>query len=433
MRKAIIIIFTAALILGNIPAAFATDAEPLTSYETTTLKMYDQVNQVEGLQVRLTLPNYVGSLDVELELTLEGVRQLIPANVRVVYVPNDMWDGLCYYSAVQARITRYGLYLFTGATDAMGWKDLYSYGFLPITGGTSIFSPDSAEIHFLQGPGLYTALIEMPYSLTNTGFSSYADALIYAAGELQPTGAGFPFVLVLDDDSIEHFMEYGTLDNAASFEWPGLRELLLSVRVLKEPQAEAEGLSNFIDKNTYTRGMFLDMPYTFFPWYEVYVEKVVRLGLMKGYSNGNFQPENNVRLSEVIAMAARLHNIYNGGSGDFSQGPSWYSIYVNYAIANGIINEGDFDNYERPATRAEMAYIFASSLPAEALEEINAIESIVDVNGETAYDEEIFMLYRAGVLTGYADLSYKPLSPISRSECAAIISRLASRDLRVKF
>ena len=431
MKKAAILVLTAALALGNVQAAFAADEqeEPLISYETSVLKVSDKTNQIDGVSVRLTLPNYIGSVDV----TLETVQGIADATVQVVYIPNDMWDGLCYYSAVQARILRYGLHLFTGSTDIIGWKDLYSYGFLPINAGTAIFSPDSAEIHFLQGPGLYTALISLPYSTANTTFSYYSDALLYAENQLQYTGIGFPFVLALNDDSIAYFLENGTLDNAAEFEWPGLKDLLLSVQLVEEPADEAEGLNNFVGKNLYTRGMFLDMPHTFIPWYEPYVENVVRVGLMKGHSDGNFLPEGNVRLSEVIAMAARLHNIYNGGSGEFSQGALWYSIYVNYALSNGIITEGDFDDYERFATRAEMAYVFASSVPPEALKEINVVSSIRDVNAATAYDAEIFALYRAGVVTGYSDFSFQPLSTISRSECAAIISRLVSRSLRVTF
>lgn len=418
-----------ALVLGHAQVTFAQEAEPIIDYETTVLKIADKVNQVAGIEAKLTLPNYIGEIDVTLE-TMQGTAD---ARVQVVYVPSDMWDGPCYYSAVRARLVRYGVRLFTGSTDIVGWKDLYSYGFLPINGGTAIFSADSAELHFLQGPGLYTALISLPYSTTDTGFTNYSDALLYAESALAYTGVGFPFVLVLDEDSIAHFLEHGTLNKAASFEWPGLEALLLSVQQIEEPIDEAAGLNNFKNKSMYTRGMFLDMPHNFTPWYETYVEKVVRIGLMKGHSNGEFLPEGEVRLSEVIAMASRLHNIYNNGSGNFSQGPLWYSIYVNYALSNGIINEGDFLDYDRPATRGEMAYIFASALPPAALKEINTVNNIRDVNASTAYDAEIFMLYRAGVVTGYADHSYQPLTTISRAECAAIIARMASKDLRKVF
>jgi hypothetical protein len=179
--------------------------------------------------------------------------------------------------------------------------------------------------------------------------------------------------------------------------------------------------------------MFLDMPYNETAWYDSYVEKVVRIGLMKGSTEGRFLPFGDVRLSEVIAMASRLHNIYNGESGEFHQGPVWYSVYVNYAIANGIIRDEDFSDYNRPATRGEMAYILASAVPAAALEQINTATELPDVTTATPYSYKIFPLYQAGVLTGYEDRSYHPGETISRCETAAIIARIADVSLRVTF
>ncbi|MDI9492189.1 MAG: S-layer homology domain-containing protein, partial [Bacillota bacterium] len=127
------------------------------------------------------------------------------------------------------------------------------------------------------------------------------------------------------------------------------------------------------------------------------------------------------------------HNIYRGESGDFYQGPVWYSVYVNYAIANGILRDGDFADYDRPATRGEMAYILASAVPGEALEQINTVAALPDVTAATPYSHQIFALYRAGVLTGYTDHSYHPGETISRSETAAIIARIADAALRETF
>jgi len=429
MKKTMLLLLVLTLVLGNRMTVLAAETGGTIRYETKTLKIGDPTNQADVLDATLTLPNYLGSVEAVLE-TVQGTAN---AAVQVVYLPNDKWDDQCYYSAMSARIRRYGAWLFTGSTQIVGWKDLYSYGFLPINGGTTVFTPDSAEVHFLEGPGLYTAVITVPYSMGNTGFVFYSEAQAQAAEALQYTGIGFPFVLALNDDAIEHFLEKGTLDPAASYEWPGLRELILDARREELPEVEVEGLHNFVSKIPFTKGMFLDMPYNETAWYDSYVEKVVRIGLMKGSSDGQFLPEGDVKLSEVIAMAARLHNIYRGESGDFYQGPVWYSVYVNYAIANGILRDGDFADYDRPATRGEMAYILASAVPGEALEQINTVAALPDVTAATPYSHQIFALYRAGVLTGYTDHSYHPGETISRSETAAIIARIADAALRETF
>lgn len=419
------------LVLGNGSGALAQEeAQVHVGYDTTTFKMADTINQVDAIDATLTIPNYIGSVDVTLQ-TSSGVAD---TTVQVVYLPNDKWDGTCYYSAMTARIRRYGVWLFTGSMETSRWYDLYNYGFqYSDNGGAAVFSSDSAELHFLDGPGLYTTFITLPYSAENTGYIDYPHALANAEDMLQYTAIGFPFILVLDDDSISHFMEYGTLNEVAGFTWPGLKELLLSVQYQEILENETAGLENFITKRAYTKGMFLDMPFDSVSWYDDYVEKVVKIGLMKGSSDGRFLPEGNVKLSEVIAMAARLHNIYYAGNGEFSQGPVWYNVYVNYALANGIINEGDFDDYSRAATRGEMAYIFGRALPAAALTQINTVDSLPDVDGYTAYNGEIFSLYRAGILTGYEDLSYQPHATITRSETAAILARMADQTLRMDF
>lgn len=146
---------------------------------------------------------------------------------------------------------------------------------------------------------------------------------------------------------------------------------------------------------------------------------------MKGKSDDKFDPEGTITIAEAIAMAARLHNICMSGSGEFTQGTPWYDVYVNYAIENGIIRNDDFRDYSLKATRAEMAYIFASAVP-KTLVKINNVGSIPDVNENTKYHDSIFLLYRAGVLTGNdASGTFAPDTEITRAQAAAIITRIA--------
>jgi hypothetical protein len=154
---------------------------------------------------------------------------------------------------------------------------------------------------------------------------------------------------------------------------------------------------------------------------------------MHGRANGTFDPDGNLTLAEAIKMAAVVHHIYNGGDGIFVQGSPWYQVYVDYAISNRIISSSSFDSeYQRFATRREMATIFARSVPSDELREINSVVYLPDVidareitGGHLLYGDDIFMLYRAGVLTGNDNLgTFKPYDDITRAEAAAIICRL---------
>jgi|GEM_PF-1673538 len=210
----------------------------------------------------------------------------------------------------------------------------------------------------------------------------------------------------------------------------------LSVTVtIAAPAAPSEGsMANFLQKNTYARGMFTDVDES--KWYGFDGQKVIatvyEYGLMKGSGATTFNPLGNVTLAEAVAMAARVHKIYLTGDDTFIQGSPWYQVYIDYALANGIIQGGDFSDYTKVATRAQMAYIFANSLPITELTPQNTVNSLPDVGSGTPYQAAIIALYKAGVLSGSdAAGTFKPFDPISRAEAAAIISRIAIESLRL--
>ena len=147
-----------------------------------------------------------------------------------------------------------------------------------------------------------------------------------------------------------------------------------------------------------------------------------------------FDPLGSLTIAEAVKMAAVLRSYYSADSYEFTQGTPWYQTYVDYAVSNGIVSSGDFADYTAPATRAQMAYIFAKALPASELTAINTVSALPDVASTDKYASQIYQLYRAGVLTGSdAQGSFKPNSTITRAEAAAIISRVAMSEQRKSF
>ena len=164
-------------------------------------------------------------------------------------------------------------------------------------------------------------------------------------------------------------------------------------------------------------------------WYGYDQQKVIanayEYGLMQG-SGGGFNPTGDMTIAEAITVAARVHRIYSTGADDLVQsGDPWYTVYVDYALANGIISAGTFTNYGDKATRAEMAYIFARSLPEPEFTTQNTVNALPDVTSVTPHYSSILLLYRAGVVQGGGDTGiFYPANNISRAEAAAIISRV---------
>lgn len=194
-------------------------------------------------------------------------------------------------------------------------------------------------------------------------------------------------------------------------------------------------MSNFDQAESYKPGQFPDISEN--EWFGYNKQRVVckayELGLMQG-KGARFDPNVGVTLAEAITIAARVNNIYSGGNWEFQQSSPWYYTYLEYAVYKEILQFDSFEDYTKSATRAEMAYIFARALPKEEFTPINTIEALPDVNADTPYQSYIFMLYRAGILTGNdAYGTFSPSDTITRAQAAAIITRIALPSERVSF
>ncbi len=194
-------------------------------------------------------------------------------------------------------------------------------------------------------------------------------------------------------------------------------------------------MTNFDKAQSYKPGQFPDI--TENEWFGYNKQRVVckayELGLMQGKGT-MFDPNAGVTLAEAVTMAARLNNIYSGGDWEFHQSSPWYYTYLEYSVYKEIVQVDTFEDLTRPATRAEVAYIFARALPEGEFAAINKIDALPDVNSGTPYQSEIFRLYKSGILTGNdAYGTFGPNETITRAQAAAIITRIALPSERVSF
>jgi len=167
-------------------------------------------------------------------------------------------------------------------------------------------------------------------------------------------------------------------------------------------------------------------------WFYDSVRMGFEFDLINGVSGNSFAPSREVTIAEILALASRLHSIYSSGEASFTQDSPWYQVYVDYADENGFLIP-DLDSYNRAALRGEVAEILAKTLPFKALPPITLVENneIPDVKMNTPYADSIYLLYRAGILTG-SDVfgTFHPDDNIKRSEIATIIARMVNPDAR---
>ena len=200
--------------------------------------------------------------------------------------------------------------------------------------------------------------------------------------------------------------------------------------VVIKVEATPEGTENFEYKRGYKEGTFSDVDEN--AWYGSRQTEAIKLayryGLMSGREDGSFDPLGNMTVAEALTIASRVHDIYYNNETEFdTTGDPWYSDYVSYAITNKIIKRTQFTSYDRKITREEMASVFANIIPRDAMEEINDVDVIPDVDEDNEYYSEILYLYNVGVLSGSDEKgTFKPGDYISRAEVSAIIVRVVA-------
>lgn len=204
----------------------------------------------------------------------------------------------------------------------------------------------------------------------------------------------------------------------------------------------AEKASPFAPLRTYA-GEFADVKSG--DWFAPSVVSAYEYGLLSGRGNGAFAPGDNVTLAEMLTIAARLRAIYTtGGEEVIPAAPleeSWYQPYVDYLKAENLLDNRFEGAYHLPASRAQMAGIFAFALPAEWYDEPNALlvttayasgDFIADVTDKAPYRSEILLMYRRGLLSGMDDAgSFAPDRSVSRAEIAALLTRVVEPETRL--
>lgn len=194
--------------------------------------------------------------------------------------------------------------------------------------------------------------------------------------------------------------------------------------------AEGEYIENFGKINTYSQNQFTDVHSE---WFAHYVCQVYETGLMYGNSKTTFNPNGNINNVSVIAIAARLHSIFNNGTENFEDNAAnWYKPYLDYAINNGICNE-NIDLYKN-SDRSFFVGTIGNAIKSSTLPIKNAIDDgdIPDVEGW--YSNSVYDFYRAGILSGKDKYgTFDPYKPITRAEVAAILSRIVTPSERLNF
>ncbi|MDR1589135.1 MAG: trypsin-like peptidase domain-containing protein [Oscillospiraceae bacterium] len=168
-------------------------------------------------------------------------------------------------------------------------------------------------------------------------------------------------------------------------------------------------------------------------WYAQYVKTAYEYGLMDGRPGGVFDPGGELTVAEAVKLAATLHMIYHGKSLGFEPATPWYGAYTDAAIRWGVAEP--LVSYTAPAARALLAELVGNALPPDVYAPISAEDdcSIPDVSPDERFGQSVYMLYRAGMLTGDPEYAlFRPDATVTRAQAAAVAVRAAVPEYRVR-
>ena len=152
------------------------------------------------------------------------------------------------------------------------------------------------------------------------------------------------------------------------------------------------------------------------------------IAYLRGYSNGNFGPDNNVTRAEAAQMFYNLlleQDVPSTVSFTDVAANAWYADAVNTLASIGVI-KGVGDNQfapDRAITRAEFTVIAMRFADLDTSGE----NIFTDVSADDWFYEQVVGSIKYGWITGYEDGTFRPNNTITRAEVTTIVNRMLGR------
>lgn len=158
-------------------------------------------------------------------------------------------------------------------------------------------------------------------------------------------------------------------------------------------------------------------------WAKASIDLLIAKGLLTGYADGTFRPDSGLTRAEAIKVIATYMGL-EGQTSNFTDVSSthWANKYIGAAAGSGLMN-GYSDGTFRPndkISRSELATLITRAFKLTG----TGNTSFKDIQRNAWYYDSIDALASNKIITGYADSTFKPGQDITRAEFATMVSRL---------
>lgn len=150
-------------------------------------------------------------------------------------------------------------------------------------------------------------------------------------------------------------------------------------------------------------------------------------GVLNGFEDGSFKPDNYVTRAEFICALMKLKGESEGSESEIFKdvtSDDWFFSWVFTAYEKGYIKgDGEYFYPNSPITRQEMAVIISRAYKMSQKAELSFSDN--DKISEWAYDA-VAKLVAKGVLQGKGNNMFEPLSYTTRAEMATVFAKLGN-------
>ncbi|CAM5305883.1 N-acetylmuramoyl-L-alanine amidase OS=Lysinibacillus sphaericus OX=1421 GN=LS41612_02885 PE=4 SV=1 [Lysinibacillus sphaericus] len=168
-------------------------------------------------------------------------------------------------------------------------------------------------------------------------------------------------------------------------------------------------------------------------WAKEFIQKAAARGMMKGYADGTFRPEQNITRAQAAAMLVRSLGLTTTSKAPFTDIASYDAetqSEIAAAYAHGLVkgSDGKF-NPSQPITRAQLALMMNRAYEKQ-FNQTYVVKNQTPFTDITSYNDEtknaITMLYELGIVAG-SEGRFSPEAPTKRSHAAKILVNFSER------
>ena len=162
-------------------------------------------------------------------------------------------------------------------------------------------------------------------------------------------------------------------------------------------------------------------------WASNEIQRWTDFGVIRGYDDGTFRPDNHITRAEFVAIINRVLGSTQQSEAEFSDvNPnSWYAVEIAKAVASGYMR-GDVGGTMRPndnVTREEAVVMLFRAFNV-TLTQQNELE-FADNNYISYWAVEAVSAFtNMEIITGFTDNTFRPQNNITRAETVVLIDRV---------